>query len=381
MLNRFLPIVAGSLFLLFTTPLFAGTAPSAEARAIIEELGLEEAPTPISEHPGWKPQRVLFTLLPTPAGTSPEYREALQKAAGKVELILVEPGKTKLSKGTLATVDGYVGVCTPALLKQIGPRMRWIHNYSAGTHSYKGVSDKQVQEIVFTNSKQLSAPSIAEHIIAMLLALTHNMADYHKAQTEKTFVRQLSKTITFGELKGKTMLVVGLDGVGSEIAWRAHGLGMRVIATQRSSKKSPDFVEYVGRPDELRTLAGRADVIANAQKVKTGTNKIFDESFFKAVKPGAIFLSAGRGVSTVIADLVAALESGRLSGAGLDVTDPEPLPESSPLWTMPNVIITPHISHLGPDVDHRNMVIALENLRRYVAGEPMLNIVDLRQGH
>jgi phosphoglycerate dehydrogenase-like enzyme len=175
--------------------------------------------------------------------------------------------------------------------------------------------------------------------------------------------------------------VAGLGGIGTEIAWRAHGLGMRVIATRSSSREGPDFVDYVGLPDELLALAAKADVIANALPLTPQTTGIFNKAFFDAAKPGAIFLSVGRGKSTVTGDLIAALQAGKIFGAGLDVTDPEPLPEESPLWHLPNVIITPHVSAAGADSPQRTMIIAIENLRRYVAGERMLNVVDMRKGY
>jgi phosphoglycerate dehydrogenase-like enzyme len=156
---------------------------------------------------------------------------------------------------------------------------------------------------------------------------------------------------------------------------------MRVIATRNSSRSGPDYVEYVGLSDELHQLAGRADVVVNALPLTPKTTGIFDKAFFEAVKPGAIFLSVGRGKSTVTDDLIAALESGQLYGAGLDVTDPEPLPEDSPLWLMDRVIITPHVSTGGIDSVRRMTTIAIENLRRYVAGEPLLNLVDIRKGY
>ena len=156
---------------------------------------------------------------------------------------------------------------------------------------------------------------------------------------------------------------------------------MRVIATRNSSREGPDFVEHVGLANELHALAGKADVIANALPLTPATTGIFNKAFFDAVKPGAIFLSVGRGQSTVTSDLIAALESRRLFGAGLDVTDPEPLPKDSPLWRLPNVIITPHVSATGDDSPLRTMIIAVENLRRYVAGEPLLNVVDMQKGY
>ena len=122
-------------------------------------------------------------------------------------------------------------------------------------------------------------------------------------------------------------------------------------------------------------------MVVNALPLTARTTALFDKAFFSAVKPGALFISVGRGKSTVTADLIAALESGQIYGAGLDVTDPEPLPEDSPLWGMPNVIITPHISAAGSDSLRRGTVIAAENLRRYVAGEPLLNQVDMQAGY
>jgi phosphoglycerate dehydrogenase-like enzyme len=156
---------------------------------------------------------------------------------------------------------------------------------------------------------------------------------------------------------------------------------MRVIAIRRSSHEGPDYVDYVGLTDELHSMAATADVIANALPLTPETTGVFDKAFFDAVKPGAIFLSVGRGKNTITGDLIAALESGKLFGAGLDVTDPEPLPAGNPLWHLPNVIITPHVSATGADANRRQTVIAVENLRRYVAGERMLNVVDMSRGY
>lgn len=366
---------------LSSAPVNSGDTPSPQAQALIEELGLRAADKPMAEHPGWKPQKVVVMLRSKSSDPTGSIEQALKKAAGDVELVFIRPGGIKLSTEVLAGVDGVIGMCTPGLLKKAGANLRWIHNYTVGMDFCKGHSAAQLQEIVFTNNKRLSGPAIAEHTIAMLLALTHNFAAYQQAQQEAHWNGQLSKNVLFGELKGKTLLVVGLGGIGTEIAWRAHGLGMRVIATRNSSRTGPDFVEYVGLADELHTLASKADVIVNALPLTPKTTGIFNKAFFDAAKTGAIFLSVGRGKSTVTADLLAALETGQVFGAGLDVTNPEPLPKDNPLWHMPNVIITPHVSSAGPDGPKRTMTIAVENLRRYVAGEPMLNVVDMARGY
>jgi phosphoglycerate dehydrogenase-like enzyme len=183
------------------------------------------------------------------------------------------------------------------------------------------------------------------------------------------------------EIEGKTLLVVGLGGIGTEVAKRAHALGMNVVATRASGRDGPDFVSYVGLPAELRQLAGKSDFIVNTVPLTAQTTAMFDAKFFAAARKGAYFFNVGRGASVVQDDLVAALRSGQIAGAGLDVTDPEPLPADHPLWTFRNVIITPHVataSDLGPG---SRIAIARENLRRYAAGEPLLSVVDLVKGY
>jgi phosphoglycerate dehydrogenase-like enzyme len=140
-------------------------------------------------------------------------------------------------------------------------------------------------------------------------------------------------------------------------------------------------VSYVGLPDELLKLAGEADFIVNTTPLTPATSGLFDARFFAAARPGSFFINVGRGGSVVQADLVAALKSGRIAGAGLDVTDPEPLPPDDPLWKLPNVIITPHVSAASDLGMEARLAIARENLRRYVAGEKMLSVVDLDRGY
>jgi phosphoglycerate dehydrogenase-like enzyme len=353
----------------------------AEARAVIESLQLKEAATPISDDPRWQPRRIVVTLPPRFSAAMPELEMQLRSAAGKTEVVFDRSGSYVPGVEMLQGADAVIGLCTPSLLASADPRLLWLHNYSVGMDRCTGLSDKQLEQIVFTNNKRLSSPTIAEHSIAMLLAIARGLPAYGRAQAENRWDRGIVGKVQFGELDGKTLLVVGLGGIGTEIARRAHGLGMRVTAIRNSSRQGPDYVDFVGLPDELHTLAGKADVVANALPLTAETTGLFDAAFFNALKPGAIFISVGRGKSTVTADLVAALKSGRLYGAGLDVTDPEPLPAESPLWQMDNVIITPHVSGAGEPNIRRTGLIAVENLRRYVAGEPLLNVVDMRAGY
>ena len=181
-------------------------------------------------------------------------------------------------------------------------------------------------------------------------------------------------------LDGKTVLVVGLGGIGKAVAKRSSGLGMRVVATRNSSREGPDYVDYVGLSDELFELAGQADVIVNALPLTPQTRGLFNAEFFDAAKKGHLFINVARGGSVVTDDLVAALRDGRVGGAGLDVTDPEPLPADHELWQMDNVIITPHIAWYGSKGE-RERALAAENLRRFIAGDALLNVVDPERGY
>jgi phosphoglycerate dehydrogenase-like enzyme len=182
-------------------------------------------------------------------------------------------------------------------------------------------------------------------------------------------------------LDGRTLLVVGLGGIGTEVARRAQALGMTVIAIRNSSREGPPFVSEVGLSADLLAFARRADVIVNTLPLTAQTRGIYDKAFFDAAKHGALFINVGRGASVVTSELVAALGDGRIGGAGLDVTDPEPLPADHPLWRAPNVLITPHVSANVELGEEPRWLITRENLRRFAAGGRLLSEVDIPRGY
>jgi phosphoglycerate dehydrogenase-like enzyme len=373
-------LMAGTLGL-FLAVNASAAGPAADAAAIISELGLKEAASPLSKQPRWAPKKVVITAPGFFTQVVPDYRERLHAVAGDVELVFDTSGEFVPGPDLLAGADALIGFCSPAAFERIDPQFLWMHNYFVGMDRCASLTDAQVEGRVFTNGKRLSGPTIAEHVMAMVLSLARGMPAFQRAQGKNQWDRAAVQSVTFGELHGKTLLVAGLGGIGTEVAWRAHALGMRVIATRNSSREGPEYVEYVGLADELLKLAGRADVVVNALPLTTSTTDVFDAGFFAAMPKGGLFISVGRGRSTVTADLVAALQSGHLYGAGLDVTEPEPLPPESPLWQMDNVIITPHVAAAGADSVRRGASIAIENLRRYVAGEALLNPVNMGAGY
>lgn len=235
--------------------------------------------------------------------------------------------------------------------------------------------------VLLTNMQRVAGPVMAEHVIAMMLAYARGLHFYIPERMAGRWTRELPPPGQMLTLEGKTVLVVGLGGIGVEVARRAHALGMRVVAIRASGREGPSYVSYVGLPDELHGLAGTADFVVNTTPLTPATTGMFDAKFFEATKPGAFFVNVGRGQSVVQADLIEALHSGRIAGAGLDVTDPEPLPADSPLWRMPNVILTPHVSAASDLGNAARFAIAAENLRRYAAGERMLSVVDVNRGY
>ena len=354
--------------------------PDPRVKTIVEELDLQRADTPMRSNPTWKPRRVVVSMPAGVAQQMPELEALLRSAAGEIDLV-IDTSTMVPSAETLAGADGFIGLCSGAALENASPSLLWVHNYSAGMENCTGLPTQLTEGRVFTNSKRLAGPAIAEHAIAMLLSLSTGLPTYQRAQVENRWDRSRAAGPKFGELRGKSLLVVGLGGIGTEIAWRANSLGMEVLATRNSVREGPDFIEYVGLPEELPLLASKADVVVNALPLTDQTTGIFDKAFFESMKPGAIFISVGRGASTVTDALLAALESGKLYGAGLDVTDPEPLPSDSPLWQMSNVIITPHVSASSPGSRERTAVIAAENLRRYIDGGYLLNVVNMQAGY
>jgi phosphoglycerate dehydrogenase-like enzyme len=356
-----------------TTLLAAFAMTPAWAQGIVEELGLQAAPTAVRDDPRWAPQGPIVVRV-----MSAQQLEVLQRIAGDVPLIAATNEQEALAGISDATA--LLGFCSPTLL-DAAPRLRWLQLYAAGVERCVSLPRVRDGEILLTNMQRASSPQIAEHVMGMLLALSRGLAPHIAAQASGDWNPELVPMSERRELGGRTLLVVGLGGIGTEVARRAHALGMRVIAVRASGRAGPDFVAAVHRPDALLTVAATADVVVNSVPLTPDTDGLFDAKFFDVLPDHAYFINVGRGRSVVTDDLVTALRDGRLGGAGLDVTDPEPLPPEHPLWSLPNVIITQHVAALSDRVVERLFAVAAENLRRYLAGEPMLSVVDPERGY
>lgn len=347
--------------------------PDPRATALIAELGFKAARTPSREMPGWQvPTRVVV-------GFADEERLAsLRAGLPGVEVQALASGEARATQ--LAEARVVIASCEPALLAQ-APRLHWFHAMNVGVERCTAVPGFAERGLVLTNMQRSSGRPIAEHALALLLALARGLPVHLRNQVDGQWRRDAAPAAGMREIGGRTLLVVGLGGIGTEVARRAHALGMRVIAIRNSGREGPPFVDRIGLPDELHAFAAQADAVISALPLTPKTTGLYDARFFAELKEGAWFVNVGRGASVVSRDLVAALQSGHVAGAGLDVTDPEPLPAGHPLWAMDNVIITPHVAAESDQQDERYWILVAENLRRYVAGEPLLNVVDIARGY
>jgi phosphoglycerate dehydrogenase-like enzyme len=340
---------------------------------LIAELALRESAAPVRDDSRWRrPDRIVVRA------ESPTIVASLQPYAPGVELIGVR--NEQEAAAAMRGAQAIIGYCNRDIVAA-GESLHWIQLFSAGSEGCAAIPALRERKILVTNMRAASGPGIAEHAIAMLLAFTRGLNVYLPTQRNAVWNDQAVPRSQTWELSGRTMLVVGLGGIGSEVAKRAHALGMRVVATRATEQPRPDYVEVVGKPQDLLTLAARADAVVNAAPLTPQTTGMFDARFFATMKPNAYFINVGRGRSAVTADLVEALRSKRIAGAGLDVMDPEPLPADHPLWQMPNVIITPHVAASSDRVFARVLAIVQENLRRYVAGDKVLSVVDVERGY
>ncbi len=343
-------------------------------QSMIEDLGIRESAVPSREMEGWsKPKKVLIRLF------DPDHLSSMQVVAQGVELVPVSTPEEAVAAA--GNAQALIGFCTQDILAA-GPHLHWVQVYSAGVERCVANPGMHDGDKLLTNGQRIASPALAEHAIAMMLELVRGLDVYHTNQLRGSWQRNADLgSGEFMELEGRTALVVGLGGIGTQTAKRAHALGMRVIATRGSRREGPEYIEYVGLADELMQLVPQADVIINTAPLTEQTRGMFNAEVFAAMKPTAYFISVGRGASTVTADLITALENGEIAGAGLDVTDPEPLPEGHPLWTTPRVIISPHTAGRSDKSRARLFLLVQENLRRYISGEPLLSVVDIDRGY
>ena len=266
----------------------------------------------------------------------------------------------------------------PAAMLHGSPALEWLQTNSAGVEPYiqPGVL---AGDTLLTNATGAYGLAIAEHMLGMLLELFKKLELYRDAQKSGAWQSQGAVKAVYGS----TVLVLGMGDIGGEFAARCKALGAKVIGVRRSPRPCPEYADEVHLLEDLDSLLPQADVVAVTLPGTDATRGLMSRERLAKMKEGAVLLNVGRGFIVDTEALCDALERGHLSGAGVDVTDPEPLPPTHRLWNIPTAVVTPHISgfyHLR-DTHERIVGIFLENLRHFQAGEPLRNLVDFATGY
>lgn len=285
------------------------------------------------------------------------------------ELSLQVATTPEAGRAAVPTADIVVGWGTPPGLLQNAPRLKWFHKLGAGVDDIV-LSEQLPPDVLLTRTDgTVFAPRMAEYCIAYMLAFSQNVRRVLAQQQQRAW-----KPFVTDMLAGKTVGVAGVGDIGQEIARKAAALDMHVIGWRRSPGDVQHVDDmYVGR-HQFHTFLAAADFIVIVLPLTPETKGLFDAKAFTAMRQGAYVINVGRGPIIVEDALIDALRSGHLGGAALDVFDVEPLPENHLLWSFDNVIITPHMS--GPSVAANVAEPLLDNLERYLAGKPLLKVVD-----
>ena len=260
---------------------------------------------------------------------------------------------------------------------KVARQLKWIQYAAAGV---EGILWPELVEspVVLTNMARVYAPAISETVMGLLLALAHGLNRY-AMQTREHVWKQLDGLT---DISGWTMGIVGLGGIGTETAYRAHyGFGMKIYAVDPKPLPKPAFVAELHSVECLPRMVPEVDVLVSAAPHTPASEGMFNESILRAMKRSAYFINVSRGKLVDTPALVRALKEGWIAGAGLDVAYEEPLPADDPLWSAGNVIITCHTSGHTPRTLERQMALFTENVRRYVNGLPLLNVVDKKRGY
>ena len=255
-------------------------------------------------------------------------------------------------------------------------RLRWVHATSAGAGEQvrkAGLPAEALERVTVTTSSGVHAVPLAEFAILGLLAVAKELPRFVEDQRARAWpeVRRPLR-----ELDGQTLFLVGLGDIGRETARLGRALGMRTVGFRRTEGPPPEHVDEVHGPGRLAELAGRADAMVVSLPLTDQTAGLIDRATIEALPPSCIFVNVGRGGVVDEPALVDALGERRIAGAVLDVFATEPLPDSSPLWTLPNVLVTPHAAALSARENERIVELFCDNLRRYLDGRPLRNVVE-----
>lgn len=314
-------------------------------------------------------------MLPPQDGVTLGWAEDLGRDVPEAE-VLVATDDDEASR-LIASADAAYGTVTVALLARAG-RLAWLQAPAAAPPAGYFFAELVEHPVVVTNLRGIYNDHVATHAMAFVLALARGLQHYLPAQAQGRW----DPDRTAGgiiHLPEATMLVVGLGGIGTEVARMARAFGIKVLATDARVIEAPGDIDELRDPSRLDDLLPRADIVVLTVPHTPETEGLVDSRRLSLMKRTAVLINIGRGKTVRLDDLIAALHAGTIAGAGLDVFETEPLPSDHPLWTAPNVLLTPHTAVAGPYIEERRYGVLVENARRFAAGRELVNIVDKAQ--
>jgi len=305
----------------------------------------------------------------------------LRSARGKPDapdLRAEAPSLSDSQRAALARVDVAIAIDLPYDVRDVAPRLQWVQAVGAGTGQLQSAG-LDAAGIALTSNAGSNSLAIGEFVIGRILQHWKRFPAIDAAQQS----HEWNQTLYGREVAGSTLGLIGLGHINAVVAARARAFGMQVLATRRSGgpgSTAPD-VDEVLPASELHTMLGRSDAVVAAVPETPETIGLMDAAAFAAMKPGAFFCNVGRGSLVDEKALIAALESGHLAAAALDVASREPLPGDDPLWDAPNLYLSPHVSTSPPSLFPNVHRLFRANLQRFLSGEPLENVVDASRGY
>jgi phosphoglycerate dehydrogenase-like enzyme len=316
--------------------------------------------------------QIKFLMLPPQNETTREWGRRLAAAVPEIEVVVAEDKAA--AERAIGEADAAFGAIPPDLLAK-AQKLRWLQAPQIAPPAGYYYPALVRHPVLVTNFREIFNDHIGAHVMAFVLHFARGLHHYVRAQARGEWQKEPRDSGTV-HLPEATMLVVGVGGIGSEVARLAAAFGMRVIGVDERRKEAPPGVAELHRADELDALLPQADFVVLTVPHTPETEGFMNRARFRLMKKTAFFINIGRGLTTRLDDLVASLAAGEIAGAGLDVFEQEPLPKGHPLWSLPNVLLTPHTAGYGPYLDERRYAIILDNCRRFVKGEELRNLVD-----
>jgi phosphoglycerate dehydrogenase-like enzyme len=311
-------------------------------------------------------------FLPPQSEKTREWAKTVAEACPELEIII--PETREGAEQAIALAEGAYGTISKELLPRAG-HLRWLQAPQAAPPAGYYYPELIAHPVEITNFREIYNDHIAAHVMAFVLAFARGLQIYLPQQLKREWTRPPRDTCVV-HLPESTALIVGVGGIGSEIARLCAAFGMHVIGLDERRTDKPEGVAELHRAAALDEMLPKADFVILTVPHTPETEGFMNRTRFQEMKKTAFFINIGRGMTTRLDDLVEALRAGEIAGAGLDVYEQEPLPADHPLWTMPGVLLTPHTAGYGPYLDERRYEIILDNCRRFVAGQPLRNLVD-----